>query len=108
VSGFRGQAHLETSLASPFETVVVDGEAETITVVEVIAAVANTESSHYDPGVPLHIDRLRTHVYLDIDVVDRVILAVAACVHALSMWAIGRVEELGPTSGSDAARRRQR
>jgi hypothetical protein len=95
-------ADLETFLASPFETVVVDGEPETVTVVEVIAAVANTESSHYDPGVPLHIDRLRTHVYLDIDLVDRVILAVATCVHALSVWAIGKVEESSPSTGDDA------
>lgn len=81
-----GIVDLEEYLASALETVVVNGSDETVSVGEVVAAVANTEYVHYDRDVPLVIDRLRSQVYLEVDLVDRLILSVGPAVSELARW----------------------
>lgn len=84
---------LEEFLSSPFETVRVNGVDQTVSVGDAVAAVANVEHAHYDRQVPLFIDRLRSDVYLNIDLLDRVILSVGGVVSELARWVAREASE---------------
>jgi hypothetical protein len=93
-------ADLEEFLDATMESVAANGAHEDVTVAEVVASVANTEYAHYDADIPLVLDRLRSHVYLDMTALHRVILALGATVLELARWVSREASSRGSGSGA--------
>jgi hypothetical protein len=81
---------LEEYLDRPFETVPADQGGQ-VTVGQAVAAVANAEEAHYAPDVDQYVDRLQSMKFLEIGVLDRLIVNLGEVVLELSRWVANRI-----------------